>query len=268
MALRVGGACINELGKAKGGKQGDQTGKEVRVQNYYKYTGGWSHILRPMNPSIGNAIASAVEEICANDNIGYDQNYRNTLWTECIKVGSLKGITKKVSCDCSSLATVATIVGFARAGYEFPYTYGSNAATTSTLVSRFKATGKFMCLTDKMFTGSSDYLRRGDIILKEGKHVVVMLDNGPKSSLEDLIDLQAATINPYKAPILTIKKGSKGEGVKWLQWQLKLVFGYDIEIDGSFGPATDKSVRSFQKGMCLTIDGKVGPATKRALKSK
>ena len=39
-------ASINELGKAIGGRKGDQTGKEICVRDYYTYRGGWDYQLR------------------------------------------------------------------------------------------------------------------------------------------------------------------------------------------------------------------------------
>lgn len=39
-------ASINEKGKAKGGKTGDQTGREICTRSYYEYAGGWDYHLR------------------------------------------------------------------------------------------------------------------------------------------------------------------------------------------------------------------------------
>lgn len=39
-------ASMNENGRATGGKDGDQTGKEICVRSYYDYKGGWDHLLR------------------------------------------------------------------------------------------------------------------------------------------------------------------------------------------------------------------------------
>lgn len=63
----------------------------------------------------------------------------------------------------------------------------------------------------------------------------------------------------YKMP--TVKRGSKGKAVKVLQ----VILG-GLDIDGSFGPLTEESVRKFQKTHGgLTVDGVVGPKTWRAL---
>lgn len=72
--------------------------------------------------------------------------------------------------------------------------------------------------------------------------------------------------NPYAEPTATLKSGSKGEGVKWLQWELNQS-GVKLTIDGSFGPATLTAVKNYQKAHGLEVDGKVGPATRESLKS-
>lgn len=61
----------------------------------------------------------------------------------------------------------------------------------------------------------------------------------------------------------TVKKGSKGAHVRVLQ-ALLIGNGYSVGssgVDGSFGPATDKAVRAYQKANGLTVDGSCGPAT-------
>lgn len=39
-------ASIDENGRATGGKTGDQTGREICVRSYYKYSKGWDKVLR------------------------------------------------------------------------------------------------------------------------------------------------------------------------------------------------------------------------------
>lgn len=71
--------------------------------------------------------------------------------------------------------------------------------------------------------------------------------------------------NPYKEPIVILKHGSRGEGVKWLQWALKSK-GYDLVIDGIFGNCTNNAVLNFQKSVGIQVDGKVGVITRTELK--
>ena len=70
--------------------------------------------------------------------------------------------------------------------------------------------------------------------------------------------------NPYSKPSSTIQTGSKGEGVRWLQWELNEA-GFNLIIDGVFGDKTTKAVKKFQKSSKLTVDGIVGKNTKKAL---
>ena len=57
-----------------------------------------------------------------------------------------------------------------------------------------------------------------------------------------------------------IQRGSKGKAVKILQ----IILG-DLEVDGSFGPATQAATLDFQRKHGLGADGVVGPKTWRAL---
>lgn len=70
--------------------------------------------------------------------------------------------------------------------------------------------------------------------------------------------------NPYKLTDSIIKKGSKGESVKWLQYELNK-YGYGLDIDGDFGKKTDEAVRDYQSKHNLDVDGIVGKITIRSL---
>lgn len=61
-----------------------------------------------------------------------------------------------------------------------------------------------------------------------------------------------------------LRTGSRGPSVELLQLALQRA-GYDIEIDGLFGPATANTVRRFQQNQRLAPDGIVGAATHAAL---
>jgi peptidoglycan hydrolase-like protein with peptidoglycan-binding domain len=58
----------------------------------------------------------------------------------------------------------------------------------------------------------------------------------------------------------TIKEGSRGRAVSYLQRKLK------IEADGVFGPLTEQAVKAFQRQKNLTVDGIVGEKTWAALR--
>ena len=71
----------------------------------------------------------------------------------------------------------------------------------------------------------------------------------------------------FNVNVKVLKKGSKGDAVKALQ-ALLIGYGYEMKsgntvygVDGSFGGATDRAVRKYQKDNNLEVDGSVGPAT-------
>lgn len=80
------------------------------------------------------------------------------------------------------------------------------------------------------------------------------------------------TIKPAETSKTTRKylaKGDKGAEVKRLQQRLiQAGYGHIMSpygADGSFGPATDRAVRAFQRDAGIAVDGKVGPQTEKAL---
>ena len=59
------------------------------------------------------------------------------------------------------------------------------------------------------------------------------------------VSLAAYTSN-YAEPSISLRKGTYGTGVKWLQDMLNKN-GYSLTVDGAFGNATYNAVISFQK---------------------
>ena len=173
MAVKIGHASIDENGKAKNGVAGDQTGKEVCIRDWYNRTDGWHTLIRPKEKQAAEKIAKAIEQACANDNIGYDQNQRTTLYDKAKSAGwDLSKITEKCECDCSSLVHTCAIAGGAN------LKYGDNGLTTRTMVKAFKESGDYDALTDKKYLTSDKELKRGDIVVKEGSHTFMILEDG------------------------------------------------------------------------------------------
>lgn len=70
-----------------------------------------------------------------------------------------------------------------------------------------------------------------------------------------------------KVDMPILRKGDTGEAVKTLQ-RLLLALGYKMDgygVDGSFGPATEKAVKQFQKANKLVVDGVCGIDTWTAI---
>lgn len=69
------------------------------------------------------------------------------------------------------------------------------------------------------------------------------------------------------APAKTLQKDATGIQVKQLQTCLNKIIDAGLEVDGSFGNATLKAVKNFQKKYGLDVDGSVGPKTRSKISS-
>ena len=86
-------------------------------------------------------------------------------------------------------------------------------------------------------------------------------------TMDDVRDDVAALLGGKTEVSITLKKGDRGDKVKKLQQDL-IKLGYDLGsygADGSFGGATEKAVKQFQKDNKLTQDGIVGSITQSAI---
>lgn len=169
MAVIIGSARIDENGNAHGGKAGDQTGKEVSTQNWYRHAKGWI-LLRPKDSAQAEKIASCMQAACKNNNIGYDQYQRLTLYDAAKEVNfDCAKVTNKVETDCSALVRVCcAFAGIHTANFR-----------TSNEVSVLMKTGMFDKYTESAYTAKSDRLKRGDILVTKTKgHTVIVLSDG------------------------------------------------------------------------------------------
>lgn len=189
MAVKIGHASIDEKGKVNSGSAGDQTKKEVCTRTWYNKP--WTAVFRAKDSTVAEKIAKAMEQACANDNIGYDQNQRITLYTRAAEAGwNLSKITDKCECDCSSLVAVCVNA----AGITV-----NKGMYTGNEKSLLSATGAFEVLTASKYLGSDTYLKRGDILLGSG-HTVIVLSDGSganQSKSEEEYNVNGASVKVY-----------------------------------------------------------------------
>lgn len=267
MAIKIGHASIDENRKIKGGSAGDQSAKEVCTRSWY--TTGWECVLRPKTKELAEKSAKACEQGCANSNIGYDQNQRNTLNTQAKKVGyDLSKIKTKCETDCSAFMTVCAIAGGA------DISYGSNAPTTSTMKNRFELSGDYEVITTSKYLTSDKYLKRGDILVKAGSHTVMALENGSgiasaslytrKNFIKDVqkaigakVDGVAGSETLSKTVTVSATKNRMHAVVRPIQKYLNAL-GYDCgTVDGIAGDKFKKAVVKYQKAKGCVADGEI-----------
>lgn len=190
MNVIIAHASIDENSKAKGGQAGDQTGREVCVRSWYNKP--WGCVIRFTDSTMANAVARCMEMAAANDRIGYDQNQRNTLLKLARRYNyDVSRVTEKCETDCSALVSVACMY----AGIpESTLTLNGNCATTRTLKQILKATGEVEIFTTPLYTSRPDKLKRGDILLKEGSHVAVVVNTGKKNQDLKPLDVVAREV--------------------------------------------------------------------------
>lgn len=188
MSVKIGHASIDERGKASGGQAGDQTGREVFTRTWYNKP--WLKVIRPKSSTHAEKIAKAMEQACANNNIGYDQYQRTTLFSAAQKVKfDLSKVKTKVETDCSALVAVCVNAAGIPVSKDI---YTGNEATA------LSNTGKFTILTDSKYLTSDKNLKRGDILLGSG-HTAIVLSNGENINSDTQKAKQGGSASSQKA---------------------------------------------------------------------
>lgn len=246
MSVKIGSARIDENGKARGGKAGDQTGREVSTQGWYRHNKGW-RVFRAKSAEAAEKIAQDMQWACDNPHIGYDQGQRLTLYDVSKPLGfNCKKVDVNCETDCSALVRVCC----AYAGISLPN------FRTPTEPAALLDSGAFVELKGSRYTDTDKYLRRGDILVTRTQgHTVVVLSNGSKAGGEETGGL---------------RRGDSGKAVKAMQEQL-LKWNPDClpecGADGDFGGETERAVKKLQKEKGLPVTGVYDGATEKALKT-
>ena len=202
MTVKIGHAASDENGKAKGGTAGNQSGKELLIQDWYLRKQGWTCVFRAKDSKAAEKIATAMVQACVNNNIGYDQGHRTTLYTQAEKCNfDLSKITKKCECDCSSLVAVCIRAAGITVSKDM-YTGNQKAVITGT--------GAFEVLSDPRYLTKPDYLERGDILLGPGHTAIVIASNTKELAIDAAKSFSKAFTGTYivSASKLNVRYGA------------------------------------------------------------
>lgn len=157
-------ASIGTNGKVSGDLAGDQSGKEVKISEYYEFGQRW--VIRFRSKKRGRKAAVATKMLARNNNIGYNQSNRKSLYTQCELINwDMDKIyqIKPCDCDCSLLAVCA--INFAYGKSLLPYTLTTHSFPN--IVNRYRSKFK---RADKSI--KSQKFHKGDFVGKTG-HVII-----------------------------------------------------------------------------------------------
>lgn len=175
---------------------GDQSnGKEVSTQSFYVHKLGW-FVLRCKDAAKRALIAEAMEKACKNNDIGYHQGTRNSLYNDVKDKGFDPSKTsKKVNTDCSALVRVCCAYAGIMLGDFNTWNEGSVLVNS----------GKFDKLMADKYCKQADYLMRGDILCTRTKgHTVVVLTDGRKAEHPAITPVQPTQPDTPNSAMLTV----------------------------------------------------------------
>ena len=157
-----------------GGKAGDQSGHEWELKAWYNRP--WTVVLRFLDQAIAETIAKLGIEAALNNLIGYDQNQRNTYWTQ-LKAAGYDPSRITVACEEDCTAGVSANVKAAGFIHGIKALQDVSICSSRNMKSVFTKAG-FVALTDSKYLTSSKYLLPGDILLYENHHAATNITVG------------------------------------------------------------------------------------------
>lgn len=185
--MAISNCSHDENGRYAGGQAGDQGG-EWTVRDWYSRP--WDVVLRCTDPNVRQLLARLSRDAAENDKIGYDQGTagnsddRYSFWNQ-LKASGYYPKNIKIACetDCSA-STLALIKAV---GYLLDIKALQDVSIygyTGNLEKILKRTGLFKALKEEKYLTSPDYILAGDVLLCDGHHVCINLDDGPRTDKE------------------------------------------------------------------------------------
>lgn len=230
----IGSARHDENGKYRGGKRGDQTGNEVATQKMYNYLskGGWI-CYRAKDPKVRAALKDAMLRACANNNIGYSQSDRYSIWNN----GT--GSNVPVNTDCSMLVRTCILEASQHDIGDFTTASEHSALLNSGL---FTKVGAVTTLSD---------LYEGDVLVTRLKAHTAIVTSGlttivPVPAVRNHVIAagQQHSIN-FTGRAISVDGVSgpetRKQAVRVVQNALNLDYGAGLDLDGEWGPKTDSA---------------------------
>lgn len=157
-------ASIGSNGKVSGDLAGDQNGKEVKISEYYEFGQRW--VIRFRSKKRGRKAAEATKMLARNNNIGYNQSNRKSLYIQCELINwDIDRIYQIHPCDCDCSLLAVCSINFAYGKSLLPYSLTSYSLLN--IVNQYKSKFK---RADKSI--KSQKFHKGDLVGKSG-HVII-----------------------------------------------------------------------------------------------
>lgn len=160
--MKIVHAVANEVGTGTGGQLGDQTGKEIRVAEWYRRP--WEMYIEPVDRNLGRR-AAEIAKLIAAGNFGYDRVNRWSGLRSIQNFGTEKG---SGDFDCSSLC----IACYKLAGLDI-----AASGYTGSLEKIFKAQG-FKVYKDPAHLDTPQAAVAGGMFCTPNAHVVICVEDG------------------------------------------------------------------------------------------
>lgn len=157
-------ASIGSNGKVSGDLVGDQTGKEVKISEYYEFGQKW--VIRFCSKKRGRKAAEATKMLVRNNNIGYNQRNRKSLYRQCELINwDINRIYQIHPCDCDCSLLSVCAINFAYGKSLLPYSLTTYSLPN--IVKQYKT--KFKRADNAI---KSQRFHKGDLVGKPG-HVII-----------------------------------------------------------------------------------------------
>lgn len=157
-------ASIGTNGKVIDDLVGDQNGREVKIGEYYDFNQKW--VIRFRSKKRGRKAAAATKMLARNNNIGYNQSNRKSLYNQC---ESIQWDIDRIyqihpsDCDCSLLAVCSINFAYGKSLLPYSLTTYSLPNIVNQHKTKFKRSDKSI---------KSQRFHKGDMVGKSG-HVII-----------------------------------------------------------------------------------------------
>lgn len=169
MKVILGHAVSSENGN-KYGKPGDQTGNELRKQEWYISGSGWTGVFRWKDQSLAKKAAKYVSDCCDSVHVGYSQSLEPDGRESLDMIVSrykydVSALIEDVNCDCSTLIASAVRSVGGKVG---------RGMSTANEEEALNKSGLFTELKESKYLSKKDNLKVGDILWRKGHTAMVI----------------------------------------------------------------------------------------------